>query len=105
MIGSLYYNAWIGLLAFTLYFLANFQTNQSPLSIILSSLMWAVIAFILIFVIRAILGYIFFTPEAKEKTIEEDDLFIKDSKVQQTENPESEEVANVVKTMLQQDGK
>lgn len=103
MFGSLYYNAWIALLAFTLYFLSNFQTNQSPLSIMLYSLMWALIAFVLTFVLRALLGYIFYTPEKEEK--EEEDLFIKDTEVQQTENPKSEEVVKVVKTMLQQDKK
>lgn len=105
MIGSLFYNAWVALIVFTLYFLANFQTNQSPLSIILFSLMWAVIAFILTFIIRAILAYIFYTPETEEKVEEDETFFTKDTEVAQGENPKSEEVAKVVKTMLLQEEK
>lgn len=67
--------------------------------------MWAVIAFILTFVIRALLGYIFYTPKAEEKAVEEEDFFSKNMEVQQTESPKSEDVANVVKTMIQRDEK
>lgn len=115
MFGSLYYNAWIALLAFTVYFLAKFQTNQLPLSIILYGLLWAAIAFILTFILRALIGYVVFTP-AEEESINENrtdgnlsvSIEEKHNQVtgnQSTKDIETEEVAKVVQTMLQQDEK
>lgn len=113
MFGSLYYNAWIALLAFTVYFLAKFQTNQLPLSIMLYGLLWAVIAFLLTFILRALIGYIVFTPVEEESPIEElekdielastDENHNKVANTLSSDNPETEDIAKIVQTMLQQD--
>lgn len=112
MFGSLYYNFWIALIGFTIYFLARFQTDQAPLSVVLFSLLWAAIAFVLTFIIRGILGYIVYTPEPKIDENEEDELTqdveSQNQPVNQVEIPsekQSEEIAQVVQTMLNQEDK
>lgn len=112
MFGSLYYNCWIALLSFTIYFLARFQTTQAPLSIILFGLLWALIAFIVTFILRAIIGYILFTPESEEEEValteeeqkaQQDELNL--SKTSQPKEENAEEIAQVVQTMLLKDEK
>lgn len=112
MFGSLYYNFWLALIGFTVYFLARFQTNQAPLSIILFGFLWAAIAFIVTFILRGILGYIMYTPESEEDILESNDEQQSEQQAGATvgemnsplEN-QSEEIAQVVQTMLQQDKK
>ncbi|MBQ0139333.1 MAG: hypothetical protein KBT36_08555 [Kurthia sp.] len=115
MFGSLYYNFWLALAGFTIYFFARFQTNQAPISVILFGLMWATIAFVVAFILRGIIGYILYTPEPE---VVEDELLEDgtgrqpeqqiDTVVDESKRPsqeQSEEIAQVVQTMLQQDNK
>lgn len=110
MFGSLYYNFWIALLSFTVYFLARFQTSQAPISIILFGLLWALIAFIITFILRIVIGFILFTPEVSNEELTEDELNVQQegldlTKSSQPKEENAEEIAKVVQTMLLKDEK
>lgn len=102
MYGSIFYNLWMALSAFTLYFLLNFLSNEAPLKIVLYSFMWAGIAFLLTFILRGLIAYILYTPE---EDVEEEELQQTDSNEElKDEAPHtSEEIAEVVKSMMNED--
>lgn len=102
MYGSIFYNLWIALSAFTLYFFVNFLSNEAPLKIVLYSFMWAGIAFLLTFILRAIIAYIVYTPEEAEVVEEAQEVeSIEVTKDETTHT--SEEIAEVVKSMINED--
>lgn len=116
MFGSLFYNFWFSLIAFTIYFFATFQTSYTPTRIIIGSFVSAIIVFFITFLFRMVLAYILYTPN--EETLEDvvEDLNLKqqsvgDSKLNEqtvssaVEFPDesSEEIAEVVRTMMRSD--
>ena len=86
-----------------------------PLVVIAGSFASAVVVFILMFIVRKFLGYVFFTPDAIDLTIEEkaqvqnENNFVEEwPSLDQTSSVEfqdenSEEVAKVVRTMMHTD--
>lgn len=113
MFGSIFYNLWGALIAFSIYFFSTFQKPFTPLRILIGSFIVAIIAFFVMFIVRFLIAYILFTPgedeEAVEVDIEEKELEsiegvkqevpIANSTVEfQDEN--SEEIAQVVRTMM-----
>lgn len=102
MYGSIFYNLWIALGAFALYFFLNFLSNEAPLSIVLYSFMWAGIAFLLTFILRALIAYILYTPELTEDDVEEE-IAQSDEVTKDETTHTSEEIAEVVKSMINED--
>lgn len=113
MIGTFLINCWAALFAFTLYFLFTFQ-NGIPSKVLIGSFIVAAITFILMYPFRLLLGYILYTPEEdlyeqfKENNESIEDLtnFSESNSSNSTtefsdESPE--EIANVVRTMINQD--
>ena len=114
MYGSLFYNFWAALLSFAAYFVWAIQDPFAfPWSTIGTSLIVAIIGFIVMFVVRYFIGYVFYTPEnilysemeadnAMKVENENNQQFIpkNDRSTVEFEEDNSEEFANVVRTML-----
>ncbi|MCM0626272.1 hypothetical protein M5J14_17395 [Lysinibacillus sp. OL1_EC] len=113
MFGSIFYNLWGALIAFSIYFFSTFQKPFTPLRILIGSFIVAIIAFFVMFIVRFLIAYILFTPEEDEEAVEGDieekelesiegvkqEVPIANSTVEfQDEN--SEEIAQVVRTMM-----
>ncbi|WP_341301938.1 hypothetical protein MHB44_05855 [Lysinibacillus sp. FSL H8-0500] len=112
MFGSIFYNLWGALIAFSVYFFSTFQKPDAPLRIIISSFVAAIIAFIVMYIVRFLIAYILYTPEDNEEIIEgEQDEEKERLEEQNQEAPvaqstvefqdeNSEEIAQVVRTMM-----
>ena len=113
MFGSIFYNLWGALIAFSIYFFSTFQKPFTPLRILIGSFIVAIIAFFVMVIVRFLIAYILFTPEEDEEAVEVDieekelesiegvkqEVPIANSTVEfQDEN--SEEIAQVVRTMM-----
>lgn len=113
MFGSIFYNLWGALIAFSIYFFSTFQKPFTPLRILVGSFIVAIIAFFVMFIVRFLIAYILFTPEEDEEAVEGDieekelesiegvkqEVALANSTVEfQDEN--SEEIAQVVRTMM-----
>ena len=117
MFGSLFYNFWAALLSFAVYFIAAIQNPYAmPLPTIGTAFVIAVIAFGLMFLIRAFLGYVFYTPEAPvmlqteelpapagKGTDKTETAPKSDHTAMGDEEENAEEIAQVVRSMLQSD--
>lgn len=114
MFGSIFYNFWGALGAFTAYFIwALQQPFPLPLPVILQSFVAAIIGFILMFAVRYFANYVMYTPEqldyneemlveSEERETSDLDLLmqVKDDSVAEFHEEDSEEIAKVVRTML-----
>lgn len=114
MFGSLFYNFWAALCSFTVYFIWAVQDPFAyPLPTIGASLVVALIGFVVMFGIRAFIGYVFYTPENiaysevestsnTEPLNTEQQQFVPQNKrtTVEFEEDNTEEIANVVRTML-----
>jgi len=113
MFGSIFYNLWGALIAFSIYFFSTFQKPLTPLRILIGSFVAAIIVFFVMYIIRFIIAYILYTPEDKE-AMGEGELEENTSDELQEGNQEassasstvefqdesSEEIAQVVRTMM-----
>ncbi|AVK83190.1 hypothetical protein C3943_06255 [Lysinibacillus sp. B2A1] len=113
MFGSIFYNLWGALIAFSIYFFSTFQKPLTPLRILIGSFVAAIIVFFAMYIIRFIIAYILYTPEDKEE-MGEGELEENTSDELQEGNQEassasstvefqdesSEEIAQVVRTMM-----
>lgn len=112
MHGSIFYNFWAGLIGFTYYFFVNLSDQSIPIKLLLSSLLVATVVFLLMFPIRVLIAYILITKE-NELPIEHAEMEAgtnaenshlnigESTKETPTENPD--EIANVVRTMMNQE--
>ncbi len=119
---SIFFNCWISLIAFSLYFGTTiYQTGgtAAPLQTIALSFMWAVIGFLFAYTLRAFLDYILYTPEQIEIAIDPDihtdtygledeatsgsALFARNKSTVEFQDESSEDIAQVVRTMLHRD--
>jgi hypothetical protein len=119
MYGSFLFNVWGALISFTVYFiwLIN-QPHPFPIPVLIKSFIVAIVAFLLMYPVRYVLSYIFYTPEdlifSENEHLESAGTvnLKKEAKPIQTidtlnksefGNEDSEEVAKVVRTMLEKD--
>ena len=112
MFGSIFYNLWGALIAFSIYFLVHFKTIYAS-----ANPDWLFYCsnhrIFVMFIVRFLIAYILFTPEEDEEAVEVDieekelesiegvkqEVPIANSTVEfQDEN--SEEIAQVVRTMM-----
>lgn len=115
MFGSIFYNCWAALIAFTIYFFATFQKSYFPLRIIFGAFIAAIIVFFVMFVLRYLLWFVLYTPQEelfenfeKENIRYQNDLQNQENQPSQLStiefNDESaEELAEVVRTMMNQE--
>lgn len=116
MFGSIFYNCWAALFSFAVYFIWAIQDPfANPWPTIGVSFVVALIGFLVMFIIRYFIGYVAYTPEVVEFSDMADELVNVESMNENQQNqfvPQSEridsefegenteEVANVVRTML-----
>ncbi len=113
MFGSIFYNLWGALIAFTIYFFSTFQKPYTPLRVIIGCFITAIIVFLVMYIVRTLIAYILYTPEVNEEAVEGElgdneqttpegtnqEVASANSTVEfQDEN--SEEIAQVVRTMM-----
>lgn len=124
MYGSVFWNCWGSLFAFTVTFAIVYQESISPLKIMLTSFFVAIAVFILMFPVRSLIGFILFTPDdehlndAIEKDETDGNKNLSEEMQSGIENPEemnnhhssskglqdqnAEEIANVVRAMMEE---
>lgn len=114
MFGSIFYNLWAALIAFTIYFLITLQKPYLPIRIIIGSFIAAIIVFFATFLVRYLVSYILYTPEVEENSVEDElneatqeDDDLEENKEKQGNNStvefqdeNTEEIAQVVRTMM-----
>lgn len=118
MFGSIFYNFWAALLSFAVYFIAAIQNPYAmPLPTIGTAFIIAVIAFGLMFPVRYLVGYVFYTPEAPvllpaeeeqpgvsgQETGKTETVPQSGHTAMEAEDENTEEIAQVVRSMLQSD--
>jgi len=105
MFGSILYNLWGALIAFSIYFFLNFTAPAAPWVIISKSFVAAVIGFLVTYIIRFLISYVLYTPETDEIVEEEKEEATMPSSATadefEEENPE--EVAKAVRTMMEEE--
>jgi len=113
MFGSVFYNLWGALIAFSIYFFSTFLKPYTPLRIIIGSFVAGIIVFFVMYIVRFLIAYILFTPEDAEEVVEgeheenESGNHEEDNQETPTANStvefqdeNSEEIAQVVRTMM-----
>jgi len=113
MFGSIFYNLWGALMAFTIYFFSTFQKPYTPLRIIIGSFVTAIIVFFVMYIVRLLITYILYTPEVDEEAVEDEIVENEQSAPEGTnqegttanstvefQDENSEEIAQVVRTMM-----
>ncbi|MEY9969871.1 hypothetical protein ABH966_000233 [Lysinibacillus sp. RC46] len=113
MFGSIFYNLWGALTAFSIYFFSTFLKPYTPLRIIIGSFVAGIIVFFVMYIVRFLIAYILFTPEDAEEVVEgeheenESGNHEEDNQETPTANStvefqdeNSEEIAQVVRTMM-----
>ena len=97
MVGTILSNFWAALFAFSIYFFFSYPFNH-PKSILLNASILTIFVFFSTFVARAIIAFIM-----KEPINSEQEIFMKNSEDMAKQEPTSEELANIVKSMLNED--
>ncbi|GAB0167142.1 multidrug resistance efflux pump [Lysinibacillus sp. CTST325] len=113
MFGSIFYNLWGALIAFSIYFFSTFLKPYTPLRIIIGSFVAGIIVFFVMYIVRFLIAYILFTPEDAEEVVdsehEENESGNREEDNQETptanstvefQDENSEEIAQVVRTMM-----
>ena len=122
MYRSIFFNCWIALIAFSFYFIKTiYETGgtAAPIQTIMWSFIWAFFGFGLAYGLRAFLDYILYTPEQidglETETIPNvsngldneatsgSTLSVKNNSTVEFQDESSEDIAQVVRTMLQRD--
>lgn len=115
MYGSFLYNCWAALIGFTIYFVIALQGEfVRPVPVLIGAVVTALILFILTYAVRYLLGYVLYTPE-EIKIFQEDEPIEKAAEhvgelpsldkpsTTEFEDETSEEIAQVVRTMMHQE--
>ncbi|MFJ7404884.1 MULTISPECIES: hypothetical protein [unclassified Lysinibacillus] len=113
MFGSIFYNLWGALIAFSIYFFMTLQQPLTPLRIIIGSFVVAIIVFFVMYIVRFIIAYVLFTPNADQSLadsgFEENSSTHIDEESEETSSTSStvefqdestEDIAQVVRTMM-----
>ncbi|MDD1501254.1 hypothetical protein PVA17_00485 [Lysinibacillus sp. CNPSo 3705] len=113
MFGSIFYNLWGALIAFSIYFFSTFLKPYTPLRIIIGSFVAGIIVFFIMYIVRFLIAYILFTPEDAEDIVEgeheENESGNREEDNRETptasstvefQDENSEEIAQVVRTMM-----
>ncbi|MFJ6207700.1 hypothetical protein [Lysinibacillus sp. NPDC092081] len=113
MFGSIFYNLWGALIAFSIYFFSTFLKPYTPLRIIIGSFVAGIFVFFVMYIVRFLIAYVLFTPEGDEEVVEgeheenESDNHEEENQETPTANSavefqdeSSDEIAQVVRTMM-----
>lgn len=94
MVGTILSNFWAALIAFSFYFFSSYPFLEG-MSILIDATIFAIIFFLLTFIARAIIAYVMegqFTVDEEIVSISQENMI--------TPEPSSEELAKIVKSML-----
>ncbi|MFC5541227.1 MAG: hypothetical protein C0P75_013150 [Bacilli bacterium] len=119
MYGSIFLNCWGSLITFSITFAIMYQVSIFPSQILLVSFFAALAAFILLFAVRYLIGYILYTPddglfeefiegtdennsvqEEEDEILERDTNSLNQSSKMEFQDESSEEIAKLVRSML-----
>ncbi len=113
MFGSIFYNLWGALIAFSIYFFSTFLKPYTPLRIIIGSFVAGILMFFVMYVVRFLIAYVLSTPEDVEEIVKgkhaENEFVNREEDNQETttanstvefQDESSEEIAHVVRTMM-----
>ncbi|KOS62682.1 hypothetical protein FJQ98_06235 [Lysinibacillus agricola] len=113
MFGSIFYNLWGALIAFSIYFFSTFQKPITPLRIIIGSFVAGILVFFVMYIVRFLIAYVLFTPESNEDVVEgeleDNESDNRNEEDQETptanstvefQDESSDEIAQVVRTMM-----
>ena len=113
MFGSIFYNLWGALIAFSLYFFMTLQQPYPPLRIIIGSFVTAIIVFFVMYIVRFLIAYVLFTPTADpsqdDSGLEENSASVVDETGKETattnstvefQDESTEDIAQAVRTMM-----
>lgn len=119
MYGSIFLNCWGSLITFSITFAIMYQVSIFPSQILLVSFFAALAAFILLFAVRYLIGYILYTPddglfeefiegtdennsvqEEEDEISERDTNPLNQSSKMEFQDESSEEIAKLVRSML-----
>lgn len=114
MFGSIFYNLWAALIAFSMYFFITFQSSHFPIRILIGSFVTAILVFLAMFPLRYLVSFILYTPESDEILIDDEHNEIVQDESNLEKNQEkqvtnstvefqdenTEEIAQVVRTMM-----
>ena len=94
MVGTILSNFWVALIAFSAYFFSSYPFLNGK-SILWDASMLALLFFLLTFIARAIIAFVMENPVAREE-----EMAIATQKEVDAVEPSSEELAKIVKSML-----
>lgn len=94
MVGTILSNFWVALIAFSFYFFSSYPFLEG-MSVLIDSTILAIIFFLLTFVVRAIIAYVMEGPYLNDEEI----VSYSQENIM-TPEPSSEELAKIVKSML-----
>ena len=114
MFGSIFYNLWAALIAFSIYFFITFQSSNFPIRILIGSFVTAILVFFAMFLVRYLVSFILYTPESEESLTDDehnevvqDENNLENNHEKQVTNStvefqdeNTEEIAQVVRTMM-----
>ena len=113
MFGSIFYNLWGALIAFSIYFFSTFLKPYTPLRVIIGSFVAGIIMFFVMYIVRFLIAYVLFTPEDAEEDVEgeheENETDNLEGENQETptanstvefQDESTEEIVQVVRTMM-----
>ena len=114
MFGSIFYNLWGALIAFTFYFFVTLQSGYLPIRILIGSFVAALLVFLLMFLVRYLVWFILYTPENEdnltkdqhheldqhENNLESDPEKELTNSTVEFQDENTEEIAQVVRTMM-----
>ncbi|MGR6897794.1 hypothetical protein [Rummeliibacillus sp. BSL5] len=109
MAGSIFYNWWAALAAFTIYFFCNLQSGDTPTQILIQTFIIALVVFVASFLVRYLIAFVMYTPTEIEQEENPSDEHIEVNEDMEKANLEvntesqAEELAKAVKTMMAQD--
>lgn len=109
MYRSIFFNLWAALIAFAIYFgYTIYQTNgfATPMPTLVYAILWGAFGFIVAYGFRYVLDYIFYTPKQAEMSISTEEVGNFQSATTSTKefrDESPEEIAQVVRTMLQEE--
>lgn len=107
--GSIFYNCWVALAAFSVHFFIAIQDVYASPRILFGCFATAIIAFFVTFIVRYVIAYALYTPEP---AIVEDEQTLKEATQVEAapatstiefQDESSEDIAQVVRTMLHKD--
>jgi len=117
MYGSILFNLWASLVSFTVYFFVTLQKPYLPLRILIGSFVAAIIGFFAMYGIRLLITYVLYTSNTDEAEVlenitenQQQSLTSAQQDTQQNEqspvefkDESTEEIAQVVRTMMHSD--